>query len=625
MQHSLKRRKKSQHEKKTILYQAQIHQVVKETSPAWQWWASLGSPRHILSPMVGQSELSFRLLCRRHGATLCYTPMFISSTFASDPAYRQKVWQTSREDRPLIAQFCGNDPQTLLKAARFAEHHVDAVDLNLGCPQEVARRGHYGAFLMDKDWKVIRDCVSTLAAGLSVPVSCKIRVFADPNKTIRYAEMLVAAGASLLTIHPRQRHEKEEVHADWHQLALVKKAISSVPIIGNGDVWSAEDAWLMQKQTAVDGVMSAQGLLHNPALFEPLCKLKLDKGPQPEHFLSHPPPDVSLPVPLSLPSHMRCRRELPAFLTFRLSSFLPSRTSTIGQTQTPGEKGSTAKKSTVVDASELALPGTTPGAAAWISSPEDLKQRFALAHEYLDLCFTSCSSSSSSSQPAAEEEEEEEQSQHSNGAPPAMPGAVLDPAVTPCHPSVIRRHIFFMLVDAFQANADLLDALGQAGGQGKPLQVDAQGNSYFTDLSAQPYRSILQALRQRAERGAPHPAAVAAGRALQANGKPRPRRRDGSLAPPPWPVGGGGFHVAADSSSSLPTALLSPAMHSLPGVAKRKAVAGGAGGGGVAKKQAVASAGGGGGGGTARLSKAARKKLKKQHQQQHQNSSQANK
>ena len=105
------------------------------TSNAWQWWRALDSPRYILSPMVGQSELPFRLLCRRYGARLGYTPMLISSSFISDPHYRQRVWQTCPEDQPLIAQFCGNNPQTLLAAAKLVQDHVNAIDLNLGCPQ----------------------------------------------------------------------------------------------------------------------------------------------------------------------------------------------------------------------------------------------------------------------------------------------------------------------------------------------------------------------------------------------------------------------------------------------------------------------------------------------------------
>ena len=81
------------------------------SSPAWKWWRNLGSPRFILSPMVGQSELAYRMLCRKHGVQLCYTPMFIAESFVHDAAYRKRIWSTCKEDRPLFVQFCGNDPE----------------------------------------------------------------------------------------------------------------------------------------------------------------------------------------------------------------------------------------------------------------------------------------------------------------------------------------------------------------------------------------------------------------------------------------------------------------------------------------------------------------------------------
>jgi tRNA-dihydrouridine synthase 1 len=84
--------------------------------------------------MVDQSELPYRMLTRKYGAHICYTPMFHSRIFATDPRYRARMWKPCQQDRPVVVQFCANDPDLLLTAAKFVENDCDAVDINLGCP-----------------------------------------------------------------------------------------------------------------------------------------------------------------------------------------------------------------------------------------------------------------------------------------------------------------------------------------------------------------------------------------------------------------------------------------------------------------------------------------------------------
>jgi tRNA-dihydrouridine synthase 1 len=224
--------------------------------------------------MVGGSELAFRLLARRHGAQLCYTPMmhadrFVEPCFVAGPRGVGPL-RTQPDDAPLVAHFCGNDPATLLAAGKRAERYCVAVDLNLGCPQRSAHSGRYGSFLADEvDRPLVLEIVATLARGLRVPVFCKIRLQDEPEETLRYARQLQQAGCALLAVHGRVRGDplhRRKGPADLRQVAAVKAALR-IPVLTNGNVRDAGELLASLSTTKADGVMSAEGALDDPAIF----------------------------------------------------------------------------------------------------------------------------------------------------------------------------------------------------------------------------------------------------------------------------------------------------------------------------------------------------------------------
>lgn len=236
-------------------------------------YKSIGSPKTIVAPMVDQSELAWRILSRRYGAELCYTPMFHARLFATDEKYRKSMWceydGIPEIDRPLIVQFCANDPEYLLQAAQLVEDHCDAVDLNLGCPQGIARKGNYGAFLMD-DWDLVYKLINKLHVNLKVPVTAKIRIYDDWNKSLEYARMVLRAGAQFITIHGRTRDMKGQLTglANWDILKYLKDNLPEGQVFfANGNILYPEDISRCLKKVTCDAVMSAEGNLYNPGVF----------------------------------------------------------------------------------------------------------------------------------------------------------------------------------------------------------------------------------------------------------------------------------------------------------------------------------------------------------------------
>lgn len=225
---------------------------------------------------------------------LAYTPMIHSRLFTQTAKFRDHNFQPIRSglaslpppgiadtaldlyldgnpsvDRPLFVQFCANSPDELLEAAKYVVPFCDAVDLNLGCPQAIARKGHYGAFLQE-DWDLVYKLINNLYENLDVPVTAKMRILETKEKTLEYAKVILSAGASILTVHGRQRDQKGHKTglADWSVIRYLRENLPRDTVIfANGNILQYEDIERCMQETGADGVMSAEGNLYDPAIF----------------------------------------------------------------------------------------------------------------------------------------------------------------------------------------------------------------------------------------------------------------------------------------------------------------------------------------------------------------------
>ncbi|XP_062860759.1 tRNA-dihydrouridine(20a/20b) synthase [NAD(P)+]-like [Trichomycterus rosablanca] len=226
-----------------------------------------GNVVKVCAPMVRYSKLAFRSLVRNYDCDLCFTPMIIAADFVRSAKARDSELTTNNSDQPLIVQFAAKDAQTLANAACMVAPFSNGVDLNCGCPQRWAMAEGYGACLINKP-QLVKDMVRHVKNQVDKPnyaVSIKIRVHKDVKKTVDLCQKAEAAGVSWITVHGRTADERHQpVHYD--AIKTIKDSLC-IPVIANGDIKTLRDVESIHELTGVDGVMSARGLLANPALF----------------------------------------------------------------------------------------------------------------------------------------------------------------------------------------------------------------------------------------------------------------------------------------------------------------------------------------------------------------------
>ena len=227
----------------------------------------------ILAPMAGVTDLPFRLLCKEQGAGLLCMEMVSAKAILYNNKNTEALMAIDDREPPVSLQLFGSDPDVISEMAkRIEERSFSILDINMGCPVPKVTGNGEGSALM-KNPKLVEEIITKTARAIRKPVTVKIRKGFDEShvNAVEIAKIAEASGAAAVAVHGRTREQYYSGKADWDIIRQVKEAVK-IPVIGNGDVTSAESADAVMRETGCDGVMIGRGAQGNPWIFRELAE-----------------------------------------------------------------------------------------------------------------------------------------------------------------------------------------------------------------------------------------------------------------------------------------------------------------------------------------------------------------
>lgn len=244
-----------------------------------------------LAPIAGVSDLPFRKICTEMGADLCYTEMVSAKALCFGDKKTKKLLSCQGEGHPRAVQLFGSEPEIMAEAAKMVEEDFDIIDINMGCPAPKITKNGEGSALM-KNPTLAGEVIEAVAKSVSVPVTVKIRRGFSEENCVEIAHVAEASGAAAICVHGRYT---TQMYSGQSCRQAIKRVVDTVkiPVIGNGDIFAAEDAPKMISETGCNGIMVARGALGNPFIFREIKEL-LECGTVPKKVAQEEKIDIAI-------------------------------------------------------------------------------------------------------------------------------------------------------------------------------------------------------------------------------------------------------------------------------------------------------------------------------------------